>query len=886
MRARLATMICWLTVIISMMKLSCLLSLSLALVVGPLAAQVASPSPLVDAPGGAAMEPSRWLMAEGRAQMALRAGFSFTAAAIYRDILQEESLPAEARQTVTLALVTALLDAGDTGEAEKVLPTYTGPRSSAYQLRVGLLAAHARRWPQAKAALAAGKIEGLAAADKGWWHFLQGQVADAEGNILAANEFYNQAINAAVSELARARFALGREQALLRRGPLDEARLVNLRKTMETFQGRATGFDAVRSYAAALAALGRAAEAQAVLQRQLAVIPPSERNTADQFRLMLGLIAGESSIAGRQAFKQLLRDGQKAETQRLALQLLARGSKSTVDREQLRRDLSDLINAPTPHTVIEDLLLVRAQLALADNDYARAEEDARALLERYPGSPLKVTALGVRLAVAWDLKRYRAAAEVMAQLRAVTKAGRERAELGVLLAEAFFRAEDYRNAADAYDAALHETPAVVPAGVLLFQRVLSDIRADRLTEAAQQLDASAPNPGFDAVNRWQAEWNLVKELQIRGQTPAAYSRVDRLLGEKVSGVPETLRVRLMWLRAKLAFDNNQLAAALQQTDDLLGRLQQVEPFDPALRRNVASMAQLLKAQIFLARNQNQEGFAVLEKLRADYRLTAAAQYSYIMQAGYLTQRGDMAAAQLVLVSFVDHPDYKRSEYAPLALYEAALNLERQGLDRHLRDAYEKMLERLIRDYPQDELVFYARLKQGDLLRRLNDMAAARQVYEYLVNNYPAHFDILLAEIALADCLFAQGANSFTNYESAAAIFERVRDLPSAPVDLRAEAGFKWGYALAKHAQPAKAQIIFWSVADAFLLDAAQASQLGAKGRYWVSRSLLELAQLHEDAGQIDEAQRSYQLILDYKLYGLAQAQAKLARFRLPSGRRP
>lgn len=886
MRARLATMICWLTVIISMMKLSCLLSLSLALVVGPLAAQVASPSPLVDAPGGAAMEPSRWLMAEGRAQMALRAGFSFTAAAIYRDILQEESLPAEARQTVTLALVTALLDAGDTGEAEKVLPTYTGPRSSAYQLRVGLLAAHARRWPQAKAALAAGKIEGLAAADKGWWHFLQGQVADAEGNILAANEFYNQAINAAVSELARARFALGREQALLRRGPLDEARLVNLRKTMETFQGRATGFDAVRSYAAALAALGRAAEAQAVLQRQLAVIPPSERNTADQFRLMLGLIAGESSIAGRQAFKQLLRDGQKAETQRLALQLLARGSKTTVDREQLRRDLSDLINAPTPHTVIEDLLLVRAQLALADNDYARAEEDARALLERYPGSPLKVTALGVRLAVAWDLKRYRAAAEVMAQLRAVTKAGRERAELGVLLAEAFFRAEDYRNAADAYDAALHETPAVVPAGVLLFQRVLSDIRADRLTEAAQQLDASAPNPGFDAVNRWQAEWNLVKELQIRGQTPAAYSRVDRLLGEKVSGVPETLRVRLMWLRAKLAFDNNQLAAALQQTDDLLGRLQQVEPFDPALRRNVASMAQLLKAQIFLARNQNQEGFAVLEKLRADYRLTAAAQYSYIMQAGYLTQRGDMAAAQLVLVSFVDHPDYKRSEYAPLALYEAALNLERQGLDRHLRDAYEKMLERLIRDYPQDELVFYARLKQGDLLRRLNDMAAARQVYEYLVNNYPAHFDILLAEIALADCLFAQGANSFTNYESAAAIFERVRDLPSAPVDLRAEAGFKWGYALAKHAQPAKAQIIFWSVADAFLLDAAQASQLGAKGRYWVSRSLLELAQLHEDAGQIDEAQRSYQLILDYKLYGLAQAQAKLARFRLPSGRRP
>ena len=45
----------------------------------------------------------------------------------------------------------------------------------------------------------------------------------------------------------------------------------------------------------------------------------------------------------------------------------------------------------------------------------------------------------------------------------------------------------------------------------------------------------------------------------------------------------------------------------------------------------------------------------------------------------------------------------------------------------------------------------------------------------------------------------KGANSVVNYESASAIFERLRDLPSAPVDLRVEAGFKWGYALAKRA---------------------------------------------------------------------------------------
>jgi hypothetical protein len=125
-----------------------------------------------------------------------------------------------------------------------------------------------------------------------------------------------------------------------------------------------------------------------------------------------------------------------------------------------------------------------------------------------------------------------------------------------------------------------------------------------------------------------------------------------------------------------------------------------------------------------------------------------------------------------------------------------------------------------------------------------------------------------------------------NYESAAAIFERLRDLPSAPVDLRTEAGFKWGYALAKRAQPGPAQAVYWSVVNDFLLDPAQAARLGAKGRYWVARSLLELGQIHEDAGRLDEAQQVYALIVKYQLYGVAQAQAKLARFRPPGGAKP
>jgi len=843
-----------------------------------LGAQVAGPSPLAVESAAVQAVPGGWIVAEQRADQALQNGFPATAAVIYQDLLIDPNLPAEARHRLELSLITAQMDTGDTVAAEQTLQTYAGPRNSAYQLRAGLLAITGRRVTTAKTALSASKLEDLSATDRGWWYFLQAQIADAEPDFSRANGLYEQAIGAAVSELQRARFLLGQEQAVLRRGQLTEQQMVVLRGNMDRFQGTRTGYEAAQSYATALFTLGRTADAQAVLDRQLAVIPSSERNVADQFRLMLGLIAGPRSQAGRQAFRQLLRDAQKPETQRIALQLLVRGAQTPAEREQLRRDLTELIGASTQHAIIEDLLLVRAQTALDDKLYAAAEEDARALIERYPGSPLKASALGVRLAVAWELKRYRTAADVIVLLRAVLPPGRERAELGVLLAEAFFRAEDYRNAADAYEAALHEAPLAAPAGVLIFQRALAEIRADRLDAAARQLDEAATDAGFDALSRWQAEWNLMKEMQVRGQYLEAAGRVEKLLAGGTAGVPEELRIRLLWLQAKLSFDNRQPEAALRQADALLVSLGGDAQLAAELKAQVTSTAQLLKAQALLELGRDAEGFAVLDRLRADFRQQPATQYSYLVQAGHLQQNGDLVGAQRVLINFVDTEEYKRSEYAPLALYQAAMLAERQGLDRQLQDAY-KLLERLVNDYPRDDLVFYARLKQGHLMRTLNDFGTARQLYEDLDHNYGQHPDILLAQLALADTLFAQGTNSLTNYESAATIFERLRDLPSAPVDLRAEAGFKWGYALAKRGQAAKAQVVFWSVVEAFLLDPAQAAGLKAKGRWWVSKSLLELAQTLEDAGRLDEAQRAYQLIIDNKLSGLALAQSKLARYR-------
>ena len=106
----------------------------------------------------------------------------------------------------------------------------------------------------------------------------------------------------------------------------------------------------------------------------------------------------------------------------------------------------------------------------------------------------------------------------------------------------------------------------------------------------------------------------------------------------------------------------------------------------------------------------------------------------------------------------------------------------------------------------------------------------------------------------------------------------------------------WGTVLAKRrpgetgpaetAQIDKAVKVYWSVVKDFLLDETQAAQLGAKGRYWISRCLLDLGQLQEEAGRLDEAQRFYQLIIDQHLGGALLAQEKLARYHGTEGPKP
>ncbi|MEO6244291.1 MAG: tetratricopeptide repeat protein [Opitutaceae bacterium] len=841
----------------------------------------------------------REIMWQESARRAHDLGMPSVAADFYRQLVDA---PGVDRAEMNLALATALLDAGRGEEAERVLQAMPEPHDAAWRLRTGLAAFQARRRGDAQAQWDAIKGDEISATDRAWYWFLTGALWDtaAVRDTTKANEFYLKAQAAAATELTRARFQLAGEQVRLRL--LDrpsDASIRQMRDTAKQYAGRPVGYDAARTLAVALAESGQRAEAVTTLESTLRAMPARERGVIDELRFTLGMI-GDRGLggAGRNALVQLLETGTKIERQQQALQLLAQASSDEPARKQFREELDRLIAARPPHPNLESMLYYRAQLALTGKDFARAEEDAEALLKQFPLSPLRVHALGVLTQSAWEQDRFRRAADYAGKARAdlAVLGGSTpgsggfapgRAELGVLAAEASFRGGDYRNAADAYDAVLRDRPAEFdPArlAALMYMRVLAEIRTGS-SDAVRVLNEVERDPAFDLEHRWRAEWSLARDLQLRGEAGVgeAFARISALLREPAAGseLKPELRARVAWLQARLAFDNQKPEEAIRFASDLLAAPSDI---DAKLKAQIASETMLLKARAEFALAREPAALETLGRLRAVYPAFDAAINSYLIEAEHYAAQDKIAEARARLIELTDNRAYDDSEYKPYALYRLALLSERLGREENLEEA-NRRIEELVTNPAavgsDQALLFAARLRQGDIYRKRGDFAAAQRAYEDLVNRYPQRPDVVLALLALADCRNAQSsadvAPSTSHSDAAQMIYEQLRDRVDAPRDVRVEAGYKLGSLLARRGKIEEAARVWWQV-----VDDKSPTERDAKRPYWIARTLLDLGDLLEKRGSIEDAKSAYQLLLDKRLpFGEAVAQTRLQQLGLP-----
>lgn len=831
-----------------------------------------APVPLHDGMAPAPSPGAGWHPEQARAaEQAFRLGLFEIAASLYEEAIgsREEPIP----EDWILGRVDALISTGDFEAAADALPETEADATAREQLRAGLIAFHLGSIPQAREILRDLDEDYLPRRDRPWEFLLRGLIEESERDFSEAEEWYDRAGEALVSDTARPIIDLLVYRARLRSGQASPEMVSELRARVESFRGKVAGVRFARQLAIALANFGQPDEAVALIEEQLRLIlPDSEEYDATLF--LLGLLLSERSGRGRVALEEVVRRDEDPVLAQAAFFLLAQNARQPEPQQAALRNFLDVFLAEqSAHRMRAQALYVRGQLHRQESAFDLAEQDLVTLLDSFPGSELLEPAIRDLAWISWQRTppRYRTAADYLARLRQRVREPAEKARLARLMGDAYYLNADFEQAAEAYAASATDARQEDALGPVLYQQILSLIGAERLDEAIHVLDEPALG-SFNAADRWRAEWNLAEALRRAGESEAAFERARRLPRNEELVDQEGLRVRFGWLQARLAFETGRLEEAVRLTREVQESLRESRlPEDEVTR--LQSYLLLLQGQALFARGQSGEALALYQSLREQYPEGPTAAFSLLVEARWKGLEGSPREAEQRLIALAD--TYETSGYAPLALFEAAEFAASLAQEEARRRAI-RHLERLATTYPANDLFFAARRRQAELARETGDFGAALLLYDNLLAQSPPPGERFRAELGRADTLLAQAYGNEAFLNDAIAAFERLSDLADVPVDLRTEAGAKLATAVAMQGDELRSAEVAWTVVHRFLGNPELAARLGATGRYWLARVILDLARTLEATEGPQRARALYELLVTQDLPGQAIARAWLA----------
>lgn len=830
------------------------------------------------------------------AERMLQSGLASLAERQYRELLAvSKDRPEASREALSYGLVAALIAQSEYRSALELLDsTGNAPESSrrslyrliaAYGMALGDGSLEAPSVAQSfYESWSAIELDQLGRGEWPWYYFMEGVLSARSDRAARSGEALERARSLARSPEQAAFFdsLLLREQLLVSAAP-DNSIFEELRARVAELRGQAAGYAVVAESAVLLARTGRTDEALALLDRELSIRSAvyTETDRAQLF-LLKALLLGVQTEAGRSVLMEMIRVPRDRATTAIALQLLLRNME---EAPLLLGFISQVITQSPAHPLIAQLYFLRAQLALSSPETAAmAESDARFLLEQYPGAREveDVYRLLSYAALQRQPSQYRVAAEYLLRLRELTTSPEAGFRINRQIGDCYFLNRDFANAVDFYREADRSRASPDQEAAIFFRLATAEIRAGQLDRAIRYVDEVSDRAAIDPKERWMSEWNLARALMGQGRIREAEARVGGLLaGSDGGSLPMALDLRLRWLSLYLRLQENMLEGLESEVRGLLAR---VEAIPPEVGAEVGSELGQLRAEFMLllaeslfAGQATDAGVGVLRNLRAAFPGSPAAERTFLIEASHQASSGNFRAAQSALVELAD--TYPSVEWAPQALFEAALYCERRGPSQFGEAII--ILNRLVERYPNATIVFQAGMKQGDLLRLMNDFASAQLLFENLINSYPGHPQRYLAELAYADCLVALARQDSSDLSEAAALLDRLSDLPGLPEALRVEVGYKLALVLQRSGLGERALTTLTQLTAEYLLNPQKVRDLGEVGSYWLSRAVIELGSMLETSGRPLEAQRLYRKIIALNLPGRRIVSERLGEGILP-----
>lgn len=818
------------------------------------------------------------------ADRALQSGLVGLAERLYADLLSDEAVDALNYPRLKAGRAAALIAQERFSEALTVLESVPeAMRSDIHWLYLSAALYGEGLFVDARvvrAALDRVEVTALDRADKPWYFLMSGLLGELEGSEASLEAIFDQAVGAAVSPQQAAFFRSLSLRERFHRAPASEALANSLRKEVQANWGGNVAYPFLLEYVVVLNKLGRRSEAERWIDRALSDARSGVGQSArDQLLLLRVFLQGVDTVGGRAALRELVRNGLDREVLSVALQLLA-NMESSLGQAEFAEFLSEMITEATEHPLLGQMHYLRSELALAEGNAEQAEADARFLLEQFPGLEQidNVYRMFAFAALQRTPPQYRVAADFLNQLRDQDLSEARRRLLDRLIGDCYFLKGDFADAADFYRSARNGALSVESG--LLLRLATAELRDGQFAAAIAHVDEVNAVGDASVLERWQVEWNVARSLQARGDAEIALQRVQRLLDSGAdASVPAALDLRLRWLEGRLRMTLGLTDGLLRTVDALLSRIGSfpeglLQAKDAEL---LTTELMLLKAELVFQSKDAEGARSVLLGLREAYPDSGATERSFLVEADFYLEAGNLEAAQETLAALAEqNPE---SRLAPQALLEAALTGQSRG-SNHYADAV-RILEALAENYPEDALVFTAKLKQGDLLRLMNDFTSAQIIYENLINRYPEHPQQYVAVLAQADCLLAQARDDADKLVTASRLYERLMDLTGLPVDYQAEVACKWAFILEKRGLLERAESVRTLAVARLLLEQENALRLGEPGRYWMARALLDLGSRLESRGDSAEARRVYRKILAYNLPGQNLARQRSDRIEVP-----
>ncbi len=701
-----------------------------------------------------------------------------------------------------------------------------------------------------------------------WVVLLEGIVTYRKGDFLEANSYFERALALAVNSYQENQFEILIWREELMSGAGEESLVISLEMEIERTVNPTVRSQLTQQLAIALVSLDRRREAIDALELQLSLLGSDDRAQKDRLLMMIALLSERQSGKAKVVLEEILREGSSARLREMAFYSWV----SAIDFES--GDDFSMIEAlllSRPNDELRNhFLYVHSLKRFFEGDFEGSKVALNQLIEVESTDAIQSSALRLMVGICWSQTpaQYRLAAEHLLRLIQLETDEREKFRLRRYIADSYFLNNDFENALPYYQQVLSDDQiSSENRDKVMFNLTTCHLQMGNVDAAKMVLDGIySQQPALHELI-WASEWNLNQYLVAGGRIDEAIERLEALkfneASDETGGWFKESKLRRQWLLSFLYLRKNQFLVCLDSCEAALETEDQHDGENDQIAALFGEL-KLLKARALLALDEKTQAFAVFQSIRAT-ALPETAAASYVFQARYHWNSGELLEAQDALVTLADR--YPNSQYAPVALYEAAVNAEQQRQENSDQEAI-ALFERIATEFPEHPLNFISRLKQGDLLRRSNQFQLAVPFYENLLEEFAGDARLHLIEIALAESYLALGSSRREYTEEGIRIFERLADLNSIPVEVRIESAVKASAGLDKLGRGFRAEEMIWRAVGMIRSEQLDSVVLESTGRYWLARGILMLGEKLSERGQNLELYRLIDLAESMNLSGI------------------